>query len=392
MNIDRQEILNEYQIMDTMPEEEYDNVTFLASQILGSPIAFISLIDNTRQWLKSGYGVPQGENPRELTFCNHTITKPEGHMVVENATEDERFKDNPFVVNAPNVGFYAGVALVDSENYALGTLCVIDMKPGVMNEKELKTLKTLANHVVSLLELRKKNKQLEDAKKLLVEKNKNLSSFAQVASHDIKSPLNNICLLSESLVNGYGDGLGDDGKEILEYLKKSSNKLKSLVDGILKHSRGEEIVEHEKANLMLNDVLDEVVDIVQFEKPYVLQKPDETIKITINRVAFEQILINLITNAVKYNDKEECILDFSWEETETHLVFSLKDNGPGIPKEKQESIFEIFTTLGQNDSFGYPGNGIGLATVKKLVELQGGEISVSSILGQETTFTFSLLK
>jgi PAS domain S-box-containing protein len=170
---ERIKALLKYNILDTCPEEEFDNITKLVAYICETPIALISLVDENRQWIKSSFGFEPRDIPRQVSFCQHTIT---GHEIYEisDTTESNIFKENPFVANAPKIRFYAGHPLTTPEGYNIGALCVVDKIPKKLSEDQKLALSTLAKHVMSILELRNKNQTLlekvEDLSKDALEK------------------------------------------------------------------------------------------------------------------------------------------------------------------------------------------------------------------------------
>ncbi len=160
---DRLAALYSYNILDSLPEEEYDEITQLAAQICQTPIALISLVDQERQWFKSNRGLTVRQTPIEQSFCAYAIRNPSETYVVPDARLDQRFADNPLVRGEPNIVFYAGSPLIDENGFALGSICVIDQQPKQLSPSQLSALNILAKQVVRLLELRKKTKVLQES-------------------------------------------------------------------------------------------------------------------------------------------------------------------------------------------------------------------------------------
>ncbi|MGI4789012.1 MAG: diguanylate cyclase domain-containing protein [Janthinobacterium lividum] len=150
---DRLAALKEYRLLDTDPEDAYDDIVRLAAFICGTPIAAVTLVDAHRQWFKSILGLDAKETPREIAFCAHAILQPD-LLEVFDAQADPRFADNPLVLGDPHIRFYAGVPLVNSNGFALGTLCVVDLVPRALTTEQKSMLMVLARQVVSRIELK----------------------------------------------------------------------------------------------------------------------------------------------------------------------------------------------------------------------------------------------
>lgn len=389
---DRLMVLESYNIMDSLPEEDYDNLTAIAAEICQTSISLISLVDHDRQWFKSNHGLEARETPKEYAFCAHAINDQDNMLIVEDSREDIRFSDNPLVTGEPRVIFYAGVPLVGKDGLPLGTLCVIDQKPKELSPKQIKSLKALSKQVMNLLELRRTKALLEETVISLREKNYDLEQFAHKAAHDLKSPLNNISSTAELFKDYYAHALDEEGTTMLSFIQSASNKLKSLIEGLLEYSKSDTILIEKKEEISLQDLNAEISELFSADSDVAMTLVSDLKSIKVNRAAINRILINLVGNAVKYNDKNTVELQFTVYEKDNFYEFHLMDNGPGIEKNHQDEIFQIFQTLGKKDRFGDTGNGIGLATVKKLIEKMGGSIWLFSNPPNGCTFSFQLEK
>lgn len=165
--------LQSYKILDTLPDQEFDDVTQLAAEICDTPIALISLVDQERQWFKARVGIDASETSRDISFCGHAVAEC-ATLVVPDATQDSRFADNPLVLQDPHIRFYAGAPLITPDDYVLGTLCVIDRQPKTLTSQQIERLEALGRLVMSQLELRRSNIELQKLS-LIASKTENLA-------------------------------------------------------------------------------------------------------------------------------------------------------------------------------------------------------------------------
>jgi GAF domain-containing protein len=167
---ERLKVLRHYRIMDSLPEDSFDDIVYLAAEICEVPVCLISFIDETRQWFKAKKGLEACETSRDLAFCAHTILNDKV-LLIPDASKDARFYNNPLVLGEPYLRFYAGAPLLSPSRHQLGTLCVIDHQPRQLSAVQLNSLTILAKQVVKLLELRSRNQLLQE-KLVLIQKQK----------------------------------------------------------------------------------------------------------------------------------------------------------------------------------------------------------------------------
>jgi len=373
----RLKLLQEFNILDTLPEKDFDDITRLASRICDTPISLVSLLDANRQWFKSKVGLDVPETPRDIAFCAHAIHNPYEVMVVPDSTKDDRFCDNPLVTGEPNVVFYAGVPLVTEDGYPLGTLCVIDRQPKELNEDQRIALKALGNQVMNLIELRYRRTKLEQI-------NKQLEQYT--VAHDLKSPLAGITALISLLKEDDRLSGEPDLMEYMELLDGASTHLAGMIGAIL-----------EEARRTSRERQPEVTDVdLMVRRTISLLYPPPRISISIKdslpvintaKIKLLQVFQNLLSNAIKYNDKPKGIIEVGYEDMGDYYQFYVKDNGPGIPAEDQERIFRLFETTA-NKSGKDSSTGIGLGVLQRIVTEQGGKIWVVSQQGTGSCFYF----
>jgi K+-sensing histidine kinase KdpD len=388
----RLEALYEYKILDTIPEDEYDNITKIAAEICGTPIALVSLVDPNRQWFKSHYGIEVEETPRELAFCAHAINFPDELFIISDATKDDRFKDNPIVNESPNIVFYAGAPLKTSEGYVLGTLCVIDSKPRVnLTQSQQEILKALAKQVVSNFELRKKNRQLKILNAEMSRMNDQLNHFNYLLSNDLKTPIHGIGNLVNFIKESYAELIKDT--EINNWIDLIFDRviyMDSLINGITNYIRVTNCkIEFNNFNFaeLIDDIL--VDNNLKLKIDLNLDGCDVMIKHT--KKGIKQIFKNLLSNSIKFKIQPTSSIWISIKEDNDNYYFTYEDNGPGISNEDYKKIFQLFQI---NEKSNPKNHGIGLATIKAIIDRCGGKLSLSKRAQNKSgvLFQFSLLK
>jgi signal transduction histidine kinase len=383
---ERLQALIEYEVLDTAEELNFDELTELASSICQKPIALISLIDSDRQWFKSHHGLDARETPRDYAFCAHAILD-DGIFEICDSTQDERFNDNPLVVGAPDVIFYAGAPLQTPSGHNIGTLCVIDNKPGKLSEQQRRQLRLIGNQVIAQLELREasgtKTALLEELKisaNKLSQQNQELYQFAHRVAHDLNSPLTNIQSFVDLSLHDLEKGENDKAIVKYDYIKNASNKARQLIGDLLELTRAE--LSNERLQVVdLNNLLSDVVDNINSTIENNPINIDYEVKVSSEFVSeptrLQQIFYNLLSNSVKYYDtkKAKPFAKIIVESSGQNISVRVQDNGLGIPEKYQHKIFDTFTRFHVGVA---SGSGIGTTIVKKHIDALGGTINLNS--------------
>jgi signal transduction histidine kinase len=235
-------------------------------------------------------------------------------------------------------------------------------------------------------QLAEKNVQLQEYTRDLEKTNRELDKFASIVSHDLKAPLRAIGNLTGWIEEDAGETFAPDVRANFNTIKGRVKRMEDLINAILEYSKADRQVVSDDIKFNTRSLIDETVDFIGRPENLVLELADNLPTITSDRTRMEQIFSNLISNAIKYNDKESVYVKISAEEQKDGWIFSVKDNGPGIDKPYHEKVFVIFQTLNRRDEV--ESTGVGLAIVKKIIEDQGGKIWVESELGKGADFKF----
>ncbi len=262
--VQRLAALYSYGILDSDPEATFDDLTSLTAQILGTPIAAISLVEDTRMWFKSVLGLDFAETPIDQSFCAHAILNPDEPLVVEDARTDARFSDNDLVTSEPSIRFYAGMPLVDGAGLALGTLCVFDAEPRTLEPEKVGALKALARLVIShiqfrkaVLSIRRQAELLEEARTIAIEASRGKSLLLSTLSHEIRTPLNGVIGMASLLKTTRLEG---QQREYLDTLLMSAEALIRTIDDLADLTDlDSQKLEVEAGPLNIKSLLDEIV-------------------------------------------------------------------------------------------------------------------------------------
>jgi signal transduction histidine kinase len=383
---DRLDALRRYEVLDTPPEEAFDDLVELAAELCGAPVSLMTLVDSDRVFHKAAAGADPGDIPREESFCTHAIADDE-LMVVPDAAADPRFAANPNVTGGLGIRFYAGAPLVTPEGAAIGSLCIIDHHPRELTPARERALRALSRAVVAQLELRRQNERLRALDRLKDE-------FVAVVAHDLRTPLTSIRGYVDMLLAGDAGPLTDTQERFLEVVHRNSDRLERLAGDLLLLARSE--AGELELDLRPTDLATVVRDAAEAARP-AAEAEGITLDVAIEDVApvradrerLGQMLDNLVSNAVKFTPAGGRVT-LSVGPSPAGATIDPADTGPGIPADELPLLFERFFRARGATEAGVPGTGLGLTIAKTIAEGHGGTIAAESRGGEGARFRVTL--
>ena len=379
--------LKDLGLVDAPPAQEYDNLTKLATQLIGTPVALVSVVDfdNDRQFFKSQIGLPEPwatdqQTPLSHSFCQHVVNQ-NAALVVSNALEDPLVRDNLAI---PDLGViaYLGVPFYTPNNKPAGALCVIQGEPRNWTKDEITSLKMLADCVSDTIRLKA---ALLTSEQL----HKDLHDFTYAISHDLKSPTNTMNFLLTELSS---ETLSEDGRFLLNNGIATSERMAQQIDDIVAYTRTVKS-DNDMEEVDLKILVDNIAADLAFElnTAQAKLKLNDLPKINGNPFQLKSLFQNLIENAVKFRHPDRTpVISVTAQVSPNGRcnAISVSDNGIGIEAENQEKIFDLFGRLHVREE--YPGTGVGLALCKRVCLNHNGTLSVNSTQGESTVFTANL--
>ena len=377
-------------VLDTPAEERFDRIVRTAARLFGVPIALVSLLDESRQWFKARVGLAASETPRDISFCGHALLSP-GTFVVPDALRDTRFHDNPLVLGAPFIRFYAGHPVHAPNGCRVGTLCLIDSTPRDFSDADRAALEDLATWV----ELEFDAVTVRLARVALDEQERLKNEFISTVSHELRTPLTSIRGSLGLLEGGVAGPLPAPVVEMIGIARRNSERLIRLINDILdleKMEAGRLDVPLEPADLA--PLLAQAVEAhrgsadehgVRVE--WVQDAPGARARVNADRLA--QVLANLLSNAIKFSPRGGRVT-LRLARHAGGLRIAVEDRGPGVPDAFRARIFQKFAQADGSDTRGRGGTGLGLSIARALVERLGGTLDYVSAPEAGTTFWFDL--
>ncbi|MCO8275374.1 GAF domain-containing sensor histidine kinase [Actinoplanes sp. TRM 88003] len=381
--------LHDAQVLDTGPEEDFDDIALLASQICGTPVGLVSLVDRDRQWLKAKVGTELVGMPRDLSFCAHTITSHD-LLEVPDARQDDRFADNPGIESL-GIRFYAGAPVVLDGTYAVGTVCVLDREPRVLTTAQRRALRSLARHASVQLELRRYARHAGEIADRMRQVDRMKDTFLATVSHELRTPLSTIRGYLEMLLEDDFDA--ETSRRFLSVMSRNSDRLLRLIDELLMVAKmTEDRIQLDLAEVDLADLAHQAVTacraLAEHRGVKLRDRTAHPVPARGDAKRLAQVLNHLLVNAIKFTQPDGEITVDSIAEGEPELLIT--DTGVGIAAEELPHVFDRFYRCTAAEVMAAQGPGLGLAIVKSIVDAHHGSVHLESEPGEGTSVRLTL--
>ena len=389
--------LARYEILDSPAEANFDRIVTILLSAFDVDFALITFVDTDRCWYKSEQGLGVSEMPRSDNMCD-VVIRQDGVLAVEDATAADPDMVAPLL--RMGLRFYIGAPVRSSAGIKVGTVCAVGARPHVVSEAQRAIVESLAGIVSEELEMRLAAKRLAEAdealravNRQLEDANRNKSDFLASMSHELRTPLNGILGASELLEQELFGRLNEKQAEYVHDINRTGHHLLSLINDVLDLSKVEAgQLSLQRESLDLHAFMEGCASVV---RAYVATKrlslnvvpPPEPVAFDADERRLKQVACNLLSNAVKFTPEGGAVR-FQAEAGDGSVTFHVTDEGPGIPAEYHDRIFEQFFRL-SND---HEGTGLGLPVARQLVELHGGSIWMESGPGAGSQFSFAIPK
>lgn len=402
-------------LLDSDPNETYARVVRLAAKLLRTPVAAISLVDDDRQWFLARTGLELAQTPREDAFCAHTICE-DAALVVQDATNDLRFRTNPLVTAEGGIRFYAGIPLRLEDGLGLGALCVIDHQPRELSAEDQAALEELAEVVLDAFRLRQ---SLFDVRALAQAK----SNFLANMSHEIRTPMNGVMGMAELLLHS---PLSPDQAQCAQTILTSAEGLLGVLNDVLDFSKLEAgAVRIELGPVLVNQLIEELCElhaarlsgreVGQSGAPEIVQEVDLSEPcLLIDGLRVRQVINNLLSNAVKFTEQGAVQVQAQWSQqlpctaleaddltrgwsartlvapdphvTQGWLWVSVKDSGIGMNEAELARLSTAYAQADDSITRRFGGTGLGLSICAGLLKAMGAGLWVRSAAGTGSVF------
>jgi signal transduction histidine kinase len=384
--------LHDAQVLDTAPEEDFDDIALLASEICGTPMGLVSLVDSDRQWFKAKIGLDVSEMHRDLSFCAYAVG---GHELLEvpDAATDARFSDNPLVRGDDNIRFYAGAPVVLDGSHSVGTVCVVDHVPRELTASQRRALRSLARHASVQLELRRYARHAGEIADRLRQLDRMKDSFLATVSHELRTPLSSIRGYLEMLLEDEFDA--ETSRRFLSVMQRNSDRLLKLIDDLLLVAKlTDDTMQLDVTEIDLAEIAHHVTSgcraLAEHKQVKLSDRTEAPVPARGDAKRLSHALNHLVVNAIKFTGPGGEISVNTTDRDEPELVIA--DTGIGISADDLPHIFDRFYRTAAADTMAAPGPGLGLAIARSIIDAHHGSVHVESEPGIGTTVRLTLPK